>query len=366
MTNTKVPIAIAYYLGQFHPLKENNDNWGEGFTEWHNVARARPLFSGHGQPILPGKFGFYDLRHEGTIIEQTEFARAIGVDAFCHWHYWFSGRRVLHRPFESMLNLKNAAAKVCLGWANESWTGIWHGLQSKIIIEQTYGLDELKEHAALLSNYFAHENYLKINDTPLFVIYKPRNIPRVNEYLGILREQVKRRIGREIYIVGNWGPGSKEQINKPADYGLDAVVINNVGRLIKNPVHRSLHLILRSSMRRLGFGPEIRNYKSTVTTLKRAKDFIDGVAHCSVVTGWDNTPRSGPRGLVLQGYDGRSLKYAIDTAINIEMKNDCPILFIKSWNEWAEGNTIEPKFNESWSAADIFAQAMREIRNGQG
>lgn len=352
------PICIAYYLGQFHPLDENNQFWGEGFTEWHNVAKARPLYPGHVQPILPGRLGFYDLRCDETILEQCDYAKTIGVTAFCHWHYWFAGKRVLHSPLDRMITLPDNGVKVMLGWANESWTGIWHGLSKQVIFQQTYNRDELREHAKLIASYINSDRYLKVGNKSPFLIYKPRLIPDAKNYLDELREEVKKQGGGDLYIIGSWGPGRLEQINKPSDYGLDAVVANNVGRYFNSRISQAAYLTAWKLAKKMGLGPEIRSYKSTLDTLRAAYRVVDGVAHATVVTGWDNTPRSSRRGLVLTGYNKDNFREAISTAIRLEERNATKLLFVKSWNEWAEGNTIEPKFKESWSAGDVLANAL--------
>ena len=347
--------VIAYYLGQFHPLEENNKFWGDGFTEWHNVSKARPLFPGHKQPILPGSLGFYDLRCDDTLLAQLDYAKAIGVNAFCHWHYWFGGKRVLHRPLDRMMELPDRGIKMMLGWANESWTGIWHGLSNKIIFDQPYNREELKEHAKLIAAYTRSERYIKLGQKSPFLIYKPRLIPQSKDYLDELREKIRQQGGGDLYIIGSWGPGRTEQINKPRDLGLDAVVANNVGRYFKSPLNQKIYIGGWHLMKKIGLGPEIRHYRSTIDTLHAAHQIVDGTVHSSIVTGWDNTPRSGRRGLVLSGYDKASFAEAIRTALELEKNNAAQMIFIKSWNEWAEGNTIEPKFKESWSAGDILS-----------
>lgn len=350
--------TIAYYLGQYHRLEENSNFWGEGFTEWHNVAKARSMYPGHVQPVLPGRFGFYDLRCDDTILEQLSYAKAIGIDAFCYWHYWFNGKRVLHRPLDRMIALPDSGIKVMLGWANESWSGIWHGLPEKIIFQQSYSRKELREHAKLIASYINSERYLRFGNESPFLIYKPRLIPDAKNYLNELRECVIKSGGGDLYIIGNWGPGLTEQINKPEDYGLDAVVANNVGRYFNSRNAQLSYLGFWSIVRKIGLAPEIRSYKSTIDTLRSAFRLVDGVVHATVVTGWDNTPRSGRHGLVLTGYNQDSFREAISAAICLEERNTKKLLFVKSWNEWAEGNTIEPRFGESWSAGQVLAETL--------
>jgi hypothetical protein len=350
--------AIAYYLGQYQPLEENNRFWGDGFTEWHNVARARPLYPGHAQPVLPGRFGFYNLRSDETILAQLDYAKEIGINAFCYWHYWFAGKRVLHRPLDRMIALPDRGVKVMLGWANESWTGIWHGLSDQVILNQTYNRDELNDHARLIASYINTDRYLKLEGLSPFLIYKPRLIPSTKDYLDELRERVRRHGGGDLYIVGNWGPGRTEQINRPSDLGLDAVVATNVGRYFGSEIARAVYLGAWHMARKFGLGPEIQHYKSTIKTLRAAHRAVEGTVHSTVVTGWDSTPRSGRRGLVLRGYNKDAFKEAAAEAIAREKSNSPSLLFIKSWNEWAEGNTVEPRFKETWSAGEVLAEML--------
>ncbi len=249
------PICIAYYLGQYHPLEENNQFWGDGFTEWHNVAKARPLFPGHDQPKLPGALGFYDLRSDETILAQFDYANEIGVDAFCYWHYWFAGKRVLNGPLDRMIALPDRGVKVMLGWANESWTGIWHGLSNQVIFEQTYNKEELDEHAKLIADYVKSDIYLKVDDASPFLIYKPRKIPDAKNYLEELREKVRKYGGGELYIIGNWGPGQSEQIPNPEELGLDAVVANNVGKYFNSKIANMAYVGSWKIAKQFGLGP---------------------------------------------------------------------------------------------------------------
>jgi len=354
--------VIAYYLGQYHPIIENDNYWGEGFTEWHNVARARPLYPGHNQPMLPGRFGFYDLRADSVIQAQARLAKEIGVDTFCYWHYWFAGKRVLYKPLDRIMALPRPGIKVMLGWANESWTGIWHGLSNKILLEQTYNRQELKQHAKLIASYLKSDRYLKLGESSPFLIYKPRLIPSCRSYLDELRDCVRKFGGGELYIIGNWGPGDAEQINRPRDIGLDAVVATPVGKYFNNRYVRMTYLAAWKIAKRLGIGPEIRRFGSIKDTLKAAYNLVDGTIHSTIVTGWDNTPRSRRGGLVLAGYSKKSLRELAVYALAKEQQNtQNNLIFIKSWNEWAEGNVLEAKFNEKWSAAEV----LKDVFSGQ-
>jgi len=354
--NTEV---IAYYLGQYHPIQENNSFWGNGFTEWHNVAKARPLFPGHAQPKLPGTFGFYDLRCEETLTEQMLFAFNIGVTAFCYWHYWFAGKRILHGPLDRMLSLPDCGIKFMLGWANESWSGVWHGANDNVFIEQKYDAGERDEHARIIASYIRTGRYLQVDGRYSMVIYKPRQIPHAAEYLGALRTAVKRYAGAELYIIGNWGAGRSQVIKRPADWGLDAVVVTPVAPYFKSEAAQLAYTAWWNMARRIGLGPEIRAYSSVIKTLERAVEDVDGIAHATVVTGWDNTPRSGRKGLVLAGYNEKTFSKAAKAAYEIESRNERPLLFVKSWNEWAEGNMIEPQYRETWSAAATLKQVLK-------
>lgn len=354
--------VVAYYLGQYHPIQENNVFWGDGFTEWHNVARARPLFPGHVQPKLPGALGFYDLRCEETLIEQMRIAKEVGITAFCYWHYWFAGRRLLHDPLDRMLSLVQSGAgprmKFMLGWANESWSGVWHGANDRILIEQTYNSAELDEHAATIASYIRTGNYLRINGQYPIVIYKPRKIPNAIEYLGALRNAVERYAHAHLYIIGNWGPGNSEMIKTPADYGLDAVVISPVGAHIASQLLRFAYQGLWYAARKVGIGPELRRYSSIRNTLLFAQRNVRGISHATIVTGWDNTPRSGRGGLILVGYNKDNFVKAAVTACRAECQNQYPLLFVKSWNEWAEGNVVEAQYREKWSVAEALKKVL--------
>jgi hypothetical protein len=356
------PTCVAYYLGQFQPTPENDAFWGAGFSEWHNVARARPLFPGHRQPQLPGRLGFYDLRCGDTLAAQLEQAWSAGVDAFCHWHYWFAGRRLLHAPLDAMLREHPGPLRFMLGWANESWTGTWHGLGQKVLVEQTYSEAELDAHAQLIARYIDSGRWLCLGGAGRarypFLIYKPRALPDARRYLGRLRDRVRAANGAELYLVGNWSPGLSSTFDRPDDLGLDAAVVTPVAALFARRWQQALHGAAWRALRSLGLGPEVGAYRRVEATLSRAVASVDGPAHASIVSGWDNSPRSGRRALVLGGYHEASFRRAAAAAIALEQRQRLPLLFVKSWNEWAEGNVMEDRFGQDWSACQVLRELL--------
>ena len=181
--------VLAFYLPQFHPIPENDEWWGRGFTEWRNVAKARPLYGRHYQPRIPADLGMYDLRVPETRAAQADLARAYGVEAFCYWHYWFAGRRILERPFNDVLRMKEPNFPFCLAWANQTWTGIWHGLHDKILIEQTYpGREDYIAHFRAVLPAFLDDRYVRVDGKPLFYVYVPKELPNSREFTDLWRE----------------------------------------------------------------------------------------------------------------------------------------------------------------------------------
>src|SRR6266446_2869134 len=197
MDNVRV---IAFYLPQFHPIPENDAWWGKGFTEWTNVTKARPLFRGHYQPHLPADLGFYDLRVAESREAQADLARQYGITGFCYYHYWFAGKRLLHRPFDEVLTSGRPDFPFCLCWANENWTRVWDGGGSEVLMEQTYSEQDDRAHIQALMPAFADTRYFRIDGRPLFLVYRTELLPEPARTADIWRSEVSKAGLGDLYL----------------------------------------------------------------------------------------------------------------------------------------------------------------------
>lgn len=345
--------AIAFYLPQFHPIPENDEWWGKGFTEWTNVTKARPLFKGHYQPRLPADLGFYDLRVPEVREAQAQLARENGIEGFCYWHYWFgNGKKILERPINEILASGQPDFPFCLAWANETWSGIWHGNPEKILIEQTYpGKQDYIDHFNYLLTAFKDSRYITVEGKPLFYIYAPDKIPNLLSFTTLFKDLAVKAGLKGLYIVAN----TADEHWDPAVYGCDAINPNKLGSLYKYLPSRKNYLLRKyrnqllkprigSLYKKLLKRPvNIYDYKEAIPFLISCQEKPYDIFPC-VIPNWDNTARSGLNGLVLKNSTPQLFKQHLkDALLSILNKpNEKKIIFIKSWNEWAEGNHLEP------------------------
>jgi lipopolysaccharide biosynthesis protein len=337
----KDPRVIAFYLPQFHPIPENDEWWGKGFTEWTNTAKAKPLFPGHYQPHVPADLGFYDLRVPETRIAQAEMAREYGIEAFCYYHYWFAGKRLLERPFNEVLESRKPDFPFCLCWANQTWTGIWHGSLDRILIKQTYpGYDDYLRHFDFLLKAFSDKRYVTVDGKPLFLIYQPNEIPDLESVTDLWRNQAAKAGLNGIYLVGfSWNSSWI-----PEEDGLDASIVQRLPPVMQIWVSRRTPIkwLIRKYHMKMG-RPTVYSYEDIMPTLI-SDDMSHKKVYPCVIPNWDNTPRSGKNGLVLHGSNPELFRKHFQKALkNVkDMPPEQKIIFIKSWNEWAEGNHLEP------------------------
>jgi hypothetical protein len=350
MSESGAPRLIALYLPQFHPIPENDEFWGAGFTEWTNVAAARPLYRGHVQPKLPGELGFYDLRLADSRAAQAELARASGIEGFCYWHYWFGGRRVLERPFQEVLESGQPDFPFCLGWANDHWTGVWYGAPDRVLIEQTYpGPDDYRAHFESILPALRDRRCIRVDGCPLFVVFHPMKVPDLKEFSSLWRELAERAGLPGLHLVG-FGHRSWD----PTQWGFDASVQHGP-RIPRR--FRSLGG-LRARLLRLFGRPITYPYRRYVERdLHSTGSSLD---YPVVLSNWDNTPRSGKFGFVLEGSTPELFRGHLRRELErvAQRRPEQRIVFLKSWNEWAEGNYLEPDRNYGRAYLDVVREEL--------
>jgi lipopolysaccharide biosynthesis protein len=330
--------AIAFYLPQYHPIHENDEWWGKGFTEWTNTAKAKPLFRDHYQPHVPADLGFYDLRLSETRIAQATLARQYGIKGFCYYHYWFAGKRLLERPFNEVLESGQPSFPFCLCWANATWTGIWHGAPDRVLIEQTYpGQSDYEAHFEALLPAFRDPRYITVDGKPLFLVYRPLDLPDAARFASIWKGLAAKSGLPGLFLVGV----KHNNAWLPENAGFDAAVLQKLPFKVpripwKYPLLKAHQFIKNTKL-------TIYEYGEIADTFVRNHN-TDYLEFPCVIPNWDNTPRSGMNGLVLHnstpGLFKKHLAAAIQNVSSLSAKHR--IIFLKSWNEWAEGNHLEP------------------------
>jgi len=338
---------IAYYLPQFHPIPENDEQWGKGFTEWTNVTKAKPLFKDHHQPFLPTDLGYYDLRMPEVRKAQADMAREYGVEGFCYWHYWFAGKRLLETPFNEVVKSKEPDFPFCLCWANHSWTAIWVGDNKKMIMEQTYpGVEDYTNHFYELLPAFRDSRYIRVDGKPMFLVYSPKTIPDCKEFVKVWQDLAKKEGLEGFHFVGM---GINE--NELATFGLDCFTAHSPHPLIfRMPIKlkdKITYRIFKKSYVELKAHflkkPRVYNYAEVVKVAEKQK--YGDSEYPVAIPNWDHSPRSGKRAFVLFNSNpflfGKMLKHCIDAVSKRPYQQK--IVFLKAWNEWAEGNFLEPE-----------------------
>lgn len=357
MNNTIKPLA--FYLPQFHPIPQNDEWWGPGFTEWTNVAKAKPLFKGHEQPLIPADLGFYDLRLHQTRLDQAEMAKKYGVHGFIYYHYWFGkGKMILEKPMEEVLELKTPDFPFCICWANHSWSKIWTGDENSLLMKQEYlGQEDVEQHIAYLVPFFKDPRYIKVNGAPLLMIFDV-NIPNAKELIDAYKLEAKKYGIEDIYVMAsNITPASKDV--KAA--GFDSRVSYAYQQALSDEIEQqSILSKVKFKLKQIQHKnfPRIVDYQSVSNRIVNKAS--DVATYPMVVPNWDNTPRKENLGFILQNATPQLFKDNLNNAINyLNHETELPekFLILKSWNEWAEGNILEPDSRHGHQ----FLQALKEV-----
>jgi hypothetical protein len=353
---------IAIYLPQFHPIPENDAWWGKGFTEWTNVGKAKPLFKGHYQPRVPADLGYYDLRIPEVREAQAMLAKDHGIEGFCYWHYWFgNGKRLLERPFNEVLNSGKPDFPFCLGWANHSWKDKQFNKEGedKLLIEQLYGGEkDYTEHFYAILPALKDKRYIKVDDKPLFMIYAPFDIPDVEYFMELWQELALKNGIKGFHFVAN--THLIEDIAVLKSKGFNAVGLVRMFHVFKKEFSLLRRAIVKT-MRIVFKRGRILDYSFCAKYFSGKEDFANDV-YPSIFPNWDHSPRSGREGHILHNSNPAAFKKHVKEVLK-SVKNkpkDNQIIFLRSWNEWAEGNYIEPDLKFGRQYLEALKEAIEE------
>ncbi len=378
---------IALYLPQFHPIPENDEWWGKGFTEWTNVAKAKPLFRGHYQPRIPADLGFYDLRLPEVREQQAELAREAGIEGFCYYHYWFgNGKQLLERPFNEVLTSGKPDFPFCLCWANHDWTNkTWKKGSSirrdSMIMQMQYSMEDHRQHFMSVLPAFKDPRYIRVDDKPLFAVWAPRDIPDVSAFIDLWQQLARENGLPGIHFVGYtqnssgrsvkdghwtlWDPNqASEHYSDLLGRGFDAVMSSGLGRAqsichgkwsmlwfhLKNQTF--LHSMLRT------------DYAKVMNHYYVPEDAWENV-YPTLLPQWDRTPRAGIKTDPLVGSTPELFQHSVEDALHL-VKDKQPqhqILFLKAWNEWGEGNYVEPDMKFGHGYLQAIRNAVTNAKN---
>lgn len=328
------PLVLAYYLPQFHEVVENNLWWGKGFTEWTNINNCKEYFPEHQirKPIEP--LGQYVLLEDGVMEKQFEIANDHGVDGFLIWDYWFGkGERILEKPMEAILE-KKINLKYCLAWANHSWMNKSKGVLLK---EQKYlGYEDYLDYFNYLLSHFKNENYLKIQNKPIFSIFMPGDVVDLKVFYKTFEQLAKSNGFDGIYWLAENSIGNEEYLEFFNNY-------YNSGKLLSSRRFRGINYILeyinRKTKDKFKLGPFVYNFeKLDEISVKRSLETKELPV---IFSGWDSSIRHDNRGIILSGFNERTFEKHLDH-VKSQIDHEKPIVILKSWNEWAEGNLLEP------------------------
>jgi Glycosyltransferase WbsX len=343
-----VPKVLAFILPQFHRIAENDAWWGEGFTEWTNVRRAKPLVARHYQPRVPAQNRYYDLTEPSTQDWQAQLARAHGVDGFCYYHYWFNGKRLLEKPLQLLLQRGKPDLPFCLAWANEPWTRAWDGGDREVLMPQSYGDEsDWLRHFDCLLEAFRDPRYIRVAGKPMFLIYRSASIQVCEPMLRCWRRLAERAGLPGLHIVGMLTGFDRD----PRPHIFDAFAEFEPMYTIRHGMpywlrkrEKWTRRIMNAMWTVFGRAPLPPNTYDYVSLWKAMMARpLPQRTYPGAFVDWDNSPRRGlERSMIMRNFDRRMFEAGIRAQIDKAQRANAEFLFVNAWNEWAEGAYLEP------------------------
>ena len=356
---------LAMYLPQFYETPENNKWWGKGFTEWVSAKNAEKLFDGHYQPHVPLNYNYYNLLDKETMLNQVSLMKKYNVYGMCFYHYWFkNGKKMLEKPAENLLIWKDIDMPFCFAWANESWARSWSNIDEKntwvscnenkaemennpsgVLLEQDYGNEKAWErHFNYLKNFFLDERYIKVDNKPMFVIYKPNSINCFLEMKQIWDKLAKEEGFDGIYYIA---------CNTFKDNGYNSVLLQEPQYTFNNnPCKPYANNNIRGYY----------DYEDVWKKITERKINKNNIIYGGFV-GYDDTPRRNKGGTVIGANKPEIFKKYLKKLLKINELNGNEYVFINAWNEWGEGMHLEPDEKNGYKYLQAVKEALEEYNN---
>lgn len=358
---------IAYYLPQFHEIPENNEFWGKGFTEWVNVTKAEPLFKGHYQPRIPFQNNYYDLSKESVMVKQMELAKEYGLYGFCFYHYWFHGKKMLHRPLDNLLKTPEGCLNYCISWANEPWVRTWHagGGKYEVLIEQEYGeREEWEAHLDYLLPFFKDDRYIKVDNKPMLIIYNIAQIGCRRRMFSLWEKKAKDNGFSGLYILGMrsniWTPVKFNYVSGSVDFCpsipfyQEKRTNSRIGRWKIEQGYKYCKIPVLRKFLHTKYSYDQLNALSL--SLPRGRNEI----RCAF-TGYDDTPRRQEWARVIYNSTPEKFQFYLKQNLLKSQQENKQFLFINAWNEWGEGAYLEPDEKYGYQYLEAVKIALNSI-----
>lgn len=363
--------VIAFYLPQYHVIPENEKWWGEGFTEWTNVKKARPLFDGHDQPRVPLKQNYYDLTNPDTLKWQAELAKQYNIYGFCFYHYWFDDGMLLERPAEILLEHIEIDTNFCFCWANENWTKAWADRADDVIKVQSYSdRDDWEKHFYYLLPFFRDKRYIRIDNIPLFIIYRPEIMKHCGEILTLWQKlALQNGLGgiKFAYQQAYYNHRQDKENGDMFDYGIEYQPVYAMGDYVRHYKH-SFKRLIRVLARKLLGAPYYGvffdfDYDKLWRYILKRKPIDDKMVPGAFVD-WDNTPRKSYKGSLCVGVTPEKFKkyFALQLKRAKEVYHK-DMIFVFAWNEWGEGGYLEPDEKYGYKMLEAIKESVDNMVN---
>lgn len=373
---------IAMYFPQFHSIPENDSWWGKGFTDWENVRSGEPQFEGHYQPRIPAGNSYYDQSRKEVLRWQIDLAKQHGVFGFCHYHYWFDGKQLLETPTNLMLDDKELDFPFCLSWANETWSRRWDGRDSHVLIQQTHPPSEesWKQHYDYLIRAWKDPRAIKVDGKPVFVIYRPQNIEKIDEMFSFWRSLAEKDGLPGLYFIfqKTYNLPSRSALNsfdavfqfQPFEavyspkYNAASIRHSPLFRLIRSLPERYQD-ILRSLRAKFVKELTFHEYDAVWERIVEIRSDDSLVTYPGAFVDWDNAARYKRRATVFRGATPEKFSFWFETLVKSMPQRELPenFIFINAWNEWSEGAYLEPDDRFGFRYLESIKEACLKVGN---